>query len=177
MEKSEDRLLYSNIIREVLARAPESVLDLGGYAGELVKLLEEEGISAICMDNSEECWDNRVTNNFILHNITETPWPFIDNQFDLCTGFGVLKYIPEEKHELLFREIVRVTRRGFFGMGDGVKLSPLKVVLRKPIDWWLVRFAEIIPSYLVEVVPMRRSLIGWDAFLNRSPVKDYWRPK
>ena len=173
----EDRLRYSNFIREILARTPENVLDLGGGAGELVKLLEEEGISATCMDNSKECWDNRVTNNFILHDISETPWPFIDDQFDLCTGFGVLKYIPEKKHEALLHEIARVTRRGFFGVGNGVKVSPLKIMLLKPAEWWLARFTEIIPSYPIEVEPMRYSIIGRDALLNRSPVKDYWRPK
>ena len=173
----EDRLLYSNFILEILARAPESVLDLGGGTGELVKFLEEDGVSAVCMDKSEEWWNNRVTDNFILHDISETPWPFTDKQFDLCTGFGVLKYIPEEKHESLFHEIARVTRRGFFGVGNGVKVSPLKIALFKSVEWWLARFTEIIPSYPIEVEPMRYSIIGRDALLNRSPVKDYWRPK
>ena len=173
----EDRLLYSNFIREILTRNPESVLDLGGGTGELVKFLEEDGVSAVCMDKSEEWWNNRVTDNFILHDISETPWPFTDKQFDLCTGFGVLKYIPKEKHESLFHEIARVTRRGFFGVGNGVKVSPLKIELFKSAEWWLARFTESIPSYPVEVVPMRFSIIGRDALLNRSPVKDYWRPK
>lgn len=172
-----DRLDYSNFIREILIRTPDSVLDLGGGTGDLVKFLEEDGVSAVCMDKSEKWWNNRVTDSFILHDITDTPWSFIDNQFDLCTGFGVLKYIPEEKHELLFREIARVTQRGFFGVGNGVKVSPLKVEILKPVEWWLTRFTEIIPSYPVEVVPMRYSIIGRDAFMNRSPVKEYWRSK
>ena len=129
------------------------------------------------MDSSEECRDNRVTNSFILHDLTEASLPFRDNQFDLCTGFGVLKYIPERKIEVLFNEIARVTRRGFFGVGRGIEVPPSDhkgIELRKPADWWLAKFTEIVSGYPVEILSMCGSIIS---LKNRSPVKEYWRPK
>lgn len=171
--------MKSNIFLEILSRTPESVLDIGGGNGEVVKFLEEKGIKSVCMDNSEECQNNKITNNFILHNILDMPWSFADKQFDLCTGFGVLKYIPDEKLVSLFHEIARVTQRGFFGVGRGIKAptSECKIKIVKPVGWWIAKFAEFIPSYPVEVLPMRGSIIGIDALRNRSPVKDYWRPE
>jgi len=154
---SPDYWLYSKIIPEILARASESVLDIGGGRGEVVKILLENGIKATCMEVSEDCWTDRVTDAFILHSALEIPWPFVDKQFDLCTGFGVLKYVSAGKLESVLYEIARVTRRGFFGVGRGIKNPPSdsgKIELDESADWWFTKFTELIPSYPVETLPM-----------------------
>lgn len=170
MEKRNNR--YSNMISEILMRTPESVLDIGGGSGELVKVLEEKGVKAVCVDSSEECWDNRVTESFIRHNMLVTPWPFEDKHFDLCTGFGVLKYIPEERMESVLHEMERVTNRGFFGIGRGIEIPPSdcgEAMTRNKPDWWTTKFAEVVSDYPVSVVFM-------GSFRVFSTVMDFGRP-
>ncbi len=163
---------YSNIVLEILARTPESVLDIGGGTGEVVKFLEGEGVNATCMEVSKKCWSSRVTDNFILHDALETPWPFTDKQFHLCTGFGFLKYIPEQELKQLLREMARVTQKGLFGVGRGVKGSPSdfeRTDVERSTNWYLKKFAEIVPSYPIEVFTIRhRSSLGGCARGNGS---------
>lgn len=82
--------------RAIIATGAKSVIDAGGARGYLVKLLENEGIHAVCMDISRHCWHNRATDSFILWDAMKTPWKrkipnstdsyqdIGDKEFELC---------------------------------------------------------------------------------------------
>ncbi|GAJ16858.1 unnamed protein product, partial [marine sediment metagenome] len=106
------------------------------------------------MDKSEYCWDNRVTENFALHDATVTPWPFANKEFDLCVGIGSLKHIPEDKVDSVLREIGRVSERSLFCLGTGIFSPPeLKdIVLNKTLEWWQDLFGTTIPNHSLELL-------------------------
>lgn len=143
-------ICHSEILPKIISYKPSSVLDVGGR-GELVKILNERNIPATCMDKSE--LNGTVTDTFILHDATVIPYPFANNEFDLCTGIGLLKYVPEEKLDSVLREIARISKRGLFFLGEGFRCPPTpeNIVLDRSLEWWQVTFQSVVPNYPVEL--------------------------
>ena len=143
---------------------PSSVLELGGGRGYLVKKLNQLGIVACNLDVSEYCYRTRVTDSFLLHDATQTPWPFKDKQFDLCFSTSFLEHIREKDTFALVKEIVRVSNRSLHHgaiLPDGmyetewVEGSDPTHVTMKPYDWWGSLFRVFEPNYKIEFIEYR----------------------
>jgi len=147
-----------------MKRNPESVLDVGCARGYIVKKLEDKGIKAIGMDISPHCWHTRATDSFILHDATKIPWPFGDKEFDLCVSAAVLEHIPEEKVDVVIREMARVSKRGLHGISFTIKPNDIdKTHLTgtiKPREWWEEKFKEVTPSFPVEILDKEETEAG-----------------
>jgi 2-polyprenyl-3-methyl-5-hydroxy-6-metoxy-1,4-benzoquinol methylase len=80
---------------------PSTTLDIGCSWGELVKSLNDIGISAHGIDGSDfiiSKIDSSIKNKVFKVNLNIDPFPFADNTFDLITGF----YVVEHVHNILF---------------------------------------------------------------------------
>jgi len=138
----------------ILKRKPESVLDVGGARGYIVKKLEDRGVRAVCMDISEHCYHTRVTDSFVLWDATKMPWPFKDKEFDLCVSIAFFEHIPEEKVDDVIREMTRVSRRGLHGISftTGPEDIDKTHVNIKPREWWERKFKKVAPDWPVEIL-------------------------
>ena len=140
----------------VLERKPESVLELGGARGYICKLIQNVGVKATCMDISEHGWHTRATEDFILHDATVVPYGIVDKQYDLCFSIAFLEHIPEDKIELVIRELARVSKRGLHGItftisSNDIDKTHLQGTIR-PKEWWMDKFKLVAPDYQVEIV-------------------------
>ncbi len=148
--------------RHVLARKPESVLELGCGRGYVLKRIQDAGIKAYGLEVSKHCYLSRVADRFQSQDVTDTPWRFHDLQddslasrmFDLCLSVAVLEHIPEDKLPSVIKEMERTCRRGLHGVffcpsgkdGDGTKRT------LRPKEWWLNLFHSVAPSWPCEIV-------------------------
>jgi len=104
--------------QHVLARKPETVLELGTAKGYVVKRLQDAGIPAWGLDVSKHCSLTSACENFILYDATKTPWPETsDKEIDLCLSVGLFDHIPENLLPQVFSEMERVCKRGLHGIG------------------------------------------------------------
>ena len=91
---------------------PKSVLDVGCAYGYVVKHLIEKGIYAVGMDVSEfaeKMAQNHIPQNFVRHDMRETPYPFRTQEFDLVYCEGVLEHIEEEYIPRIMTEFARIS--------------------------------------------------------------------
>lgn len=101
------------------ALKPESVLELGPARGYILKRFLDAGIPAAGLEVSRHCYLTRACEGVIEWDLTQTPWPYADKQFDLCYSMAVLEHIPASKIEDVAAEIRRVSRRGLHGVDFG----------------------------------------------------------
>lgn len=126
--------------RKVLERRPASVLELGCARGYVLKRLEDAGVRVRGLEISEHCRLTRVIDDVITWDITQTPWPVGDQEFDLCLSIAVLEHIPEDKLPAVFAEMSRTCRRGLHGIDlhddDGFDKTHYTI---RPEAWWYTR--------------------------------------
>lgn len=103
----------------VMALKPESVLELGAARGYIVKRLQDVGVRAAGLEVSNHCVRSRVCENVYGWDVTETPWPFKDGEFDLCFSIAFWEHIPEDKIAAVTAEMRRVSKRGLHGIDFG----------------------------------------------------------
>lgn len=141
-------------LEKILDEKPQSVIDIGGARGYLIKKLNDIGIPATCSDISEHCFHTRATNNFVLHDITKIPWPFKDKEFDLCFSIATLEYIKEDKLYDVIKEMNRISRRGLHGITFEITSQDIDKTIStiRPKEWWSDKFNSIVPEYSVKIV-------------------------
>lgn len=152
----QDFSIHYNTVDFIKKRNPKSVIDIGGARGYITKKLNDRGIPSVSMDISEHCYHTRATDRFVLHDLTKTPYPFEDKEFDLAVSVSSLEHIPEDKIESVIREMARISQRGLHGITfeitpQDVDKTHLSGTI-KPKDWWVSKFKEIVPDYPVEIV-------------------------
>jgi len=108
---------------------PSSVLDVGCAYGYIVKRLLDKGIHAVGMDISHWCEEQAkdiCPNHFIRQDLTETPYPFKDKEFDLLFCEGVLEHVDDKSVERVMAEFERVSRERMLALTFDwhVKVSP-----------------------------------------------------
>jgi len=142
----------------LLKHKPESLLDIGGGRGYVVKILENNGIKGTCMDISKHCYMTRATDNFILHDASKIPWPFKDKEFDVSFSMNFMEHIPKEKIDEIIRESMRVSKRGIHGIHMTAcpfdELDPdidITHKISESKEWWENKFKEINPNYNVTI--------------------------
>lgn len=111
------------IYNRIMAKKPESILELGCGRGYLVKRFESANIPSVGLDVSRHCYLMRVTESVRQFDITNTPWPFADKQFDVCVSDGTLDFIPEKHKENILKEINRVSNRGIHKTDKNFRLE------------------------------------------------------
>lgn len=138
--------------KHILARAPQSVLELGCTMGHVLKRIQDAGVPGEGMDISHYAHAMRVCNPIHRHDICQTPWP-VDRAFDLCFSVAVLEHVPEKHLASVIRESARVSKRGLHGIGtnDPGNAISTRVTIR-PLDWWREQFSRHAPGYPVELV-------------------------
>lgn len=140
------------IARNILARRPESVLELGNARGYVIKRLEDAGVHVLGLDISEHCHLTRATDSMAVHNILDIHWPAntkdwiaaSDGYFDLCFSQRFLEHIPEDKLPIVFDEMKRVSKRGLHGVITDIKDDGKDLTRRtlKPLSWWKERMPK-----------------------------------
>ena len=128
----------------VLALKPESVLEIGCARGYILKRLEDVGITVKGLEVSQHCYLTRVTNAVQTWDITNTPWPIANKQYDLCISMAVLEHIPADKLPAVMAEIERCTKRGLHGIdfGDADDGFDKTHCTLQSKEWW----ADVLPA-------------------------------
>ncbi len=117
---------------------PKSVLELGCGRGYVVERMRRHGIEAIGMEVSDHCYLTRVTDSIIPWDITQTPWPFQDKQFEICISDCVLELLREEDLPAVMAEISRVSHDGIHSIDIDKILVPIDDCrgIDRPLEWW-----------------------------------------
>lgn len=139
--------------RHVMARKPESVLELGAARGYIGKRLEDAGVRYWGLEVSKHCYMTRVVDSISRYDICKVDanncWPIfnhngggLDTRFDLAFSIAVFEHIPEDKLPGIFAELKRTTKRGlhgidFGGHDDGFDKTHCTL---KSKEWWRSRF-------------------------------------
>lgn len=124
--------------QKIMELKPASVLELGCARGYILKKLEDVGIPAKGLEVSEHCYLTRAMEGVVPWDLTQTPWPFKDKEFDLCFNAAVLEHIPEKYIDSIAKEIQRVSNRGLHGVDLGQHDDGFDKThcLFKPKEWW-----------------------------------------
>lgn len=132
--------------QHILARKPESVLELGCARGYVLKRIQDVGIPALGMEISKHCYMTRAAELIIQHDICKTPWPVSGKevngqQYDLCFSIAVLEHIPEEFLPAICVEMERTCKRGLHGIDFGQNDSGFDKThtTLRPKEWWQAR--------------------------------------
>lgn len=152
-----DYPLHWTTVKRIMEEKPESALELGCSRGYLIKRLQDAGIRAAGMEISEHCMLSRVCDGITHWDMTQTPWPYKDGEFDLAFSAATLEHIPESAMERIAAEIRRVTKRGLHGVDlgehdDGFDKTHCTF---KPVGWWLSVLNGMPESELPDVPPQR----------------------
>ena len=129
-------------LQHVLARRPESVLEIGCSRGYLGKKIQDAGVPWTGMEISKHCWLTRAAEPIIRWDACRTPWPFGDGEFDLILSVAVLEHVPEDRLPDVLREMARVGKRCLHGIDFGARddfFDKTHCTLRDR-PWWLDRF-------------------------------------
>lgn len=139
-----DYPIHWNTARKIAAYNPESILELGAARGYILKKFEDSGFRVKGLEVSNHCYHTRAINDIVTWDITETPWPIGDQEFDLCFSIAVMEHIPEDKVEAITKEIQRTCKRALHGIsfdGDVDDFDKTHTTLRD-LAWWQARLPE-----------------------------------
>lgn len=155
----------------VLARKPESVLELGCARGYILKRLQDANVAASGLEISKHCYLTMVAEEITLWDMCKTPWPVSvgnkadlvaqgDGAFrtipkiDLCFSIATLEHIPESVLPDVIKEMVRTCKRGLHGIDFGAKDDGFDKThcTLKPKEWWEDKFAKYAPGWPVEIL-------------------------
>lgn len=166
--------------KHVMARKPESVLEIGAARGYILKRLQDVGIIAHGLEISKHCYMTRVADGIQLHDICKTPWPVIvdDNypKYDLAFSIATFEHIPEEYLPGILAELARTTKRGLHGIDFGEKDDGFDKThcTLKPKDWWRILFDKhgLQSHEIVDKEELEQGTFPeWDVLQNHGKIK------
>lgn len=145
-------------VDRILSMHPINTLEIGCARGYVVKKITAHGIPATGMEISPHCYHTRATDNFVVHDIEKSPWPFAPKQFDLLFSDSVLEHLHYEYIDEVVKEITRVSARSLHGvpitdsgqtrdqfMGDSTH------VIFESKAWWEEKFKQADPNHVVTI--------------------------
>lgn len=126
--------------RHILARKPESVLELGAARGYVLKRIEDAGIPSFGLEISKHCYMTRVMDSIICTDICAREWP--SHNVDLCYSVATLEHIPVEFLPHIFQQMKDNSKRGLHGIDFGEKDDGFDKThcTLKPKEWWRQQF-------------------------------------
>ena len=138
-----DYPVHWTTVRKVMEQKPESVLEIGAARGYVLRRLEDQGVRVKGLEISEHCRATRAVEDIVTWDVTETPWPVGDKEFDLCLSIAFLEHVPEEKLPRVFSEMKRTCKRGLHGVDlhDDDHFDQTHVCIR-PAEWWRKRLPK-----------------------------------
>jgi ubiquinone/menaquinone biosynthesis C-methylase UbiE len=86
------------------------ILDIGGGGEEIIGLLKGERVVAI--DRRESELKHTPPGDYLKIVMDAKELKFLDETFDTATAFFTLMYVPLENHQIIFKEINRVLKKG-----------------------------------------------------------------
>jgi len=140
----------------------KKILEVGGARGYISRILEAKGLTVTCLDISKHCYHTRVIEDFILWDITKTPWiktrePYRylkDKEYDLVFSIATLEHISEDRVDDVIKEMARISKYGLHGIST--TSPPYDIddthATIKPIEWWQSKFKKIAPDYPVTIM-------------------------
>lgn len=128
------------LLKLVLERRPESVLDVGCGEGWLVGALREAGVRAWGADASGDLAAVSRAPGVCVRARADA-LPCADGALDLVVCFDVLQHIPEPRLARTLRELARVGRAFLLAIDTGNPWREGHRTLHS-LAWWQVRCAE-----------------------------------
>lgn len=155
-----DYPVHEVTVRHVLARKPESVLELGCARGYVLKRLQDRGIQVCGLEISKHCHMTRVCDPVKLHDLCQDPWPLYAGlnpdqpKLDLCFSVATLEHVPEDYLPRVIEEMARTCKRGLHGVDFGQKDDGFDKThcTLKPREWWADMFNRHAPGWPVEII-------------------------
>lgn len=131
----------------ILARQPESVLELGCARGYVLKKVMAKGIPGWGMEISKHCYMTRCCDLIYRQDSCITPWDFDTEKrasVDLCYSVAFLEHVPEECIDGLIQEMKKYSKRGLHGIDFGHNDDGFDKThcLLRPRQWWIDKFRE-----------------------------------
>lgn len=129
------------VFRQILARGPQSVLELGCGRGYLLKRLEDKGIPCTGLDISRHCWLTRACDRIHIIDV-RAAWA-AGSAFDLCFSFDVLDRIPEMDLPAVFENMEKICKRGLHAIDFHAdpKNDPTRITNHER-GWWAQRLPK-----------------------------------
>lgn len=175
-------------VGHILARRPESVLELGAARGYVLKKLQDHGIKSHGFEISKHCLMTRCCEWIWQQDLCQTPWKTIpdpdfkgrdlvfQDKFDLCVSVAALEHVPEEHLPVVIREMVRTCRRGLHGIDfgqndDGFDKTHVSLFSR---ERWVQLFAEYAPGWPVEILDkeeLERGVVPQEVLFGDGKIK------
>lgn len=99
---------------------PKRILDIGCGYGRYLKSIRKEfpnielygsDISSTQIEYAKKYLSSDNVNLFVSDS---TKFNFQDNFFDLSIGYSIWEHIPHKNFEIIFNEICRISKRGYF---------------------------------------------------------------
>jgi predicted SAM-dependent methyltransferase len=143
------------VFERVAEKEPKSILEIGAARGYLLKRFQDKGVPVQGLEISRHCHLTRAIKDITCWDICNTPWPILDKSFDLLFSNATLEHIPEEHLPAIFKEMERVSHRGFHGIDFGEKddgFDKTHCTLKSP-EWWAERMPqsqEFISKHILE---------------------------
>lgn len=145
--------VHNFTVQEILKRKPTSVVEFGGGRGYIGKHLRVFGVPCDSYDISTHCYMTRSYKGMHRLDLVKEDLPKIEYDLSFSTNF--LEHIPEKDVPTVLSKIVKSSKRGLHGIHTNMGADDIDVThllgTMKPLDWWKSKFAEIDPSYQVEL--------------------------
>lgn len=93
---------YYHQFQNIFNQKPESVLEIGTGGGITAKILKENNIKVVTIDNDPK------TKPDIIGDVLNLP--FEDNSFDMAVAFEILEHLPFSSFSVALKEMSRVAK-------------------------------------------------------------------
>ncbi len=128
------------VFKNLMARKPSSVYELGCGRGYVLKRVQDSGVMAFGIDISKHAQMTRACNDISLGDATKTRYGG-PNRFDLCFSQCFWEHIPENELDFVIGGISPICQRGLHGItldgeNDGADYTRCTIRSR---EWWQQR--------------------------------------
>lgn len=126
---------------------PISVIEVGCGNGKLCDFLRSLNLNVTGVDifDNEVVYD-RSWYEFVQHDLSKTPYPFLVDEFDYSLSFDVLEHLKEEEIAPSLQEMARISRIGIILKVACSGEAPLHLTVKSP-SWWLGQLTKHCPDF------------------------------
>ena len=135
----------NNSIHNPWTDTPISIIEVGCGNGMLCDLLGRMSFDVTGIDIFDGHMYDRTRYKFLEHDMTVTPYPYEDNQFDYCVSFDVLEHLYEKNIDATLSEMARISRNMIIKVASS-GTPPLHLTVKSP-GWWLEKLIKNCPDF------------------------------
>ncbi len=145
-----------------------TILEVGCGNGKLCNFLKSLDFDITGTD----IFDNKVVYDrtwykFVQHDLTKTPYPFKDDEFDYCVSFDVLEHLKEEYVAPALREMARISSNGIIVKMSCSGEAPLHLTVKSP-SWWLDQLTENCSNFSWQLLRNFERIVKEDGPMMKS---------